>query len=213
MMDKLQRMGGIAALLEAALYVFAFLFYGVILPSPVNTTVEQKFAFLSQHHVAFSVMNLVMYVGFGIILVVLTMALDERLKKNSPHLSRAASVFGFLWVGLVIASGMIANIGLAKAIALYAKNPELAQAVWVTITAVVEGIGGGNEIVGGLWVLLISSAALRGNEFPKTFLYFGLAVGAAGVLTVYPAEVLTEIFGLSQIVWFIWLGVAMLSKR
>lgn len=211
-MNKLQRIGGIAALLEAAIYVCAFLFYGLILPSPVNANAEQKFAFLSQHQAAFSAMNLVGYVLFGAILVVLTMALDERLKKNSPNLARAASVFGFLWAGLVIASGMIANIGLAKVIDLYAKNPELAQSAWVAITAVVEGLGGGNEIVGGLWVLLISCAALRGGEFSKPLSYFGLAVGVAGILTVYPAEIFTEIFGLSQIVWFICLGSAMLRK-
>lgn len=211
-MNKLQKIGGVAALLEAAIYVCAFLFYGLILPAPVNATTEQKFAFLSQHQAALSAMNLVGYVLFGAILLVLTMALDERMKKHSPNLSRAASVFGFLWVGLVIASGMVANIGLEKVINLYAKSPELAQSAWVAITAVVEGLGGGNEIVGGLWVLLISCAALRGGEFSKTLSYLGMAVGVAGILTVYPAEIFTEIFGLSQIVWFIWLGIAMLRK-
>ncbi|NQZ28168.1 MAG: hypothetical protein HRT55_17845 [Colwellia sp.] len=38
-------------------------------------------------------------------------------------------------------------------------------------------------------------------------------MGLAGILTIYPAEVLTEIFGLGQIVWFVWLGKIMLVKQ
>lgn len=212
MMDRLRRLGGVAALAEAAIYVLAFLFYGVILPAPTDAGVAQKFAFLGEHQVALSFMHLIGYVLFGLVLLVLVIALDERLKANSPLLSRVASAFGLLWVGLVIASGMIANIGLATVIELYAKSPEQAQAAWVAITAVVEGLGGGNEIVGGLWVLLLSRAASRGAELPKPLGYFGIAVGVAGVSTVYPAELSTEIFGLSQIVWFLWVGVVLLRK-
>jgi hypothetical protein len=116
-------------------------------------------------------------------------------------------------VGLVIASGMIANIGLAAAIELAAKDPEQAMTVWRTIYAVVEGIGGGNEIVGGLWVLLLSIAALKGKELHKTLNYLGLFVGMVGILTIYPADVFTEIFGISQIVWFAWLGITMLNTK
>jgi hypothetical protein len=211
-MNNLQRLGGVAALSEAAIYVLAFLLYGTVLASPVGVSVVERFQFLSEHQAALSILNFTMYVVFGVILVVLVMALDERLKEKSPVLSRAASVFGFLWVGLVIASGMIANIGLATALEVFAKNPDQAQSAWVAITAVVEGLGGGNEIVGGLWVLILSSAALRGSELPKALGYLGLFVGGAGVLTVYPAEVFTEVFGLSQIAWFVWLGGVMLRK-
>ena len=68
------------------------------------------------------------------------------------------------------------------------------------------------EVVGGLWVLLLSIAALKSKSFPKALNYLGLFIGIAGVLTIYPADVLTEIFGLGQIVWFIWLGTIMLTK-
>jgi len=34
-----------------------------------------------------------------------------------------------------------------------------------------------------------------------------------GILTVVPAlEVLTDVFGLTQIVWFVWLGIVMLRS-
>ncbi|MDB1125112.1 hypothetical protein [Vibrio algarum] len=153
-----------------------------------------------------------MYVVFGIILAVLVLALHERLKGNAAALSQTASIFGLIWVGLVIACGMISNIGLRSVIELSGKEPEQARSVWLAIDSVTEGIGGGNEIVGGLWVLLLSIAALKSNAFCKKLNYLGLFVGVAGIFTVYPADILTEIFGLSQIIWFSWLGYIMLVE-
>lgn len=154
-----------------------------------------------------------MYVIFGCFLAVLVLALHQRLKAKAPVLSQIAAVFGIIWVGLVIASGMIANIGLGAVIDLSAQNAEQAMTVWVVINTIVEGLGGGNEVVGGLWVVLLSVAALKINELPKSLNWLGLFIGFVGILTVYPAEILTEIFGLGQIVWFSWLGVAMLMSR
>ncbi|AEP29970.1 DUF4386 family protein [Brumicola nitratireducens] len=214
-MNNLQKIGGASALFESIIYVSAFVFFGAFWNFPADTDSAKQFAFLAENQVILSIVNLIMYVLFGILLAVLVLALHERVKANNPILSQIASIFGLVWVGLVIASGMIANIGLAAVLELSAKDPEQAMTVWLAIYSVVEGLGGGNEVVGGLWVVLLSFAALKGHELPKILNYFGLFVGIVGVLTIYPAEVLTEIFGISQIVWFFWLGLAMLtsSKR
>ncbi|MCP5099621.1 MAG: hypothetical protein GY943_29050, partial [Chloroflexi bacterium] len=64
-----------------------------------------------------------------------------------------------------------------------------------------------------LWILLVSWAALRGGVFSKALNYLGMGIGVAGILTVVPAlEVLTDVFGLTQIVWFVWLGIIMLRS-
>ena len=209
-MNNLQKLGGLAALSEAAIYMSAFIFFGAIWDFPTNVSSAQKFAFLAENQVILSIVNLFMYVIFGALLAVLVFAVHERLKGNDNTISHVASVFGFVWVGLVIASGMIANIGLGTAIEISAKDPEQAMTVWLTINSITEGLGGGNEIVGGLWVFLLSITALKSNEFPKYLNYVGLLIGLAGIFTVYPADILTEIFGLGQIVWFIWLGSFML---
>lgn len=212
-MNNLQKIGGVSALLESIIYVSAFVFFGAFWNFPVDADSVKQFAFLAENKVTLSIVNLIMYVLFGIILAVLVIALHERLKGNTPILSQIASIFGIIWVGLVIASGMIANIGLASVLELSAKDPEQAMTVWRAIYSVVEGLGGGNEVVGGIWVLLLSSAALKGNELSKILNYFGVFIGIIGILTIYPAEVLTEIFGISQIVWFCWLGVSMLTSN
>jgi hypothetical protein len=210
--DKLQKMGGIAALLEASLYISAFIFFGAFWDFPVQAGFAEQLDFLRVNQVTLAIVNLFIYVVFGIFLAVLVLALHERLKVKSMALSQIATIFGLIWVGLVIASGMISNIGLNAVIELSVDEPEQARSVWLAVNAVAEGIGGGNEIVGGLWVLLLSIAALKGDALSKKLNYLGAFVGLAGILTVYPAEILTVIFGLSQIVWFLWLGLVMLRK-
>jgi hypothetical protein len=212
-MNSLQKLGGVAALLEAVIYISAFVYFGAFWSFPADADSAQKLAFLSENQLALSIFNFLMYVLFGIILAVLVSALHDRLKISAPILSQMAAIFGIVWVGLVIASGMISNIGLAAVIELSSENVEQAMTVWLTILAIVEGIGGGNEVVGGLWVLLLSIAALKSKELRQPLNYLGVFIGVVGILTIYPAEVFTEIFGLSQIVWFSWLGFFMLAKQ
>jgi len=210
-MQTVQKAGGIASLFQAMIYISAFIFFGAFWQYPVAMDAATKLAYLVDNQLILSVVYLIMYVLFGVLLAILVMALHTRLKEKSPVLSQLAAIFGVVWVGLVIASGMLINIGLGAVVAT--SNPESAMATWSTIKLIVEGIGGGNEVVGGLWVLLLSVAALKGSQFSKSLNYLGLLVGTAGILTIYPAEVFTEIFGLSQILWFLGLGVTLLLTK
>ncbi|MEZ4644536.1 MAG: hypothetical protein R3E31_17685 [Chloroflexota bacterium] len=142
-----------------------------------------------------------------------SLALHERLDGKRSALARIATAFGIIWAVLVIASGMIYNVGMETVAGLQASNPELAATVWLAIESVFTGLGGGVEVVGGIWVLL-SVAGLRSGHFARALHYLGFLVGAAGVISVVPAaaEISASIFGLTQIVWFAWLGVAMLRQ-
>ena len=211
-MNNLQKTGGFSALAQAVIYVLAFVYFGGFFDFPRGGDTTQKLSFLADNQLILSVVNLIMYVVFGVFLAVLVLALYHRFKNSALVLSQLAAVFGFIWVSLVIASGMIANIGLATVIKLSVNEPEHAMTLWLTINIIVEGLGGGNEVVGGLWLLLLSCAALKSQQFSKMLSYFGLFIGIAGILTIYPADVLTEIFGLGQIVWFVYLGIIMLVK-
>ncbi len=213
MVSDLQKLGGIAALIEAALYITGFaLFLTVLDPSGYDGHV-QKVAFLADNQVASYIANLLIYVVFGVVLVVLVLALHARLKNGSPAIMQTATAFGLIWAGLVIASGMIANIGNSTVVGLFSENQDQAVSLWLAIITVQEALGGGNEIVGGLWVLLLSWAALRAGKLPKVVNYLGVLVGLAGILTVVPAfYVLMDVFGVGQIVWFAWLGIVMLRE-
>lgn len=211
-MESLQRMGGLAALVLGAIYVMLFVIFGAVLNLPATAGVAEKLAFLLHNQSLLMFSNLLGYVAFGVVLAVLVLALHERLKAKAATLSSLAAIFGVVWVGLVMASGMVANIGLTEVATLATEAPEQAMAIWQANNVVVEGLGGGNEIVGGVWLLLLSAAALKAAVLPRALSYFGLLVGGAGVLTIYPAELFTEIFGLSQILWFFWLGIHLLRR-
>ena len=210
-LTKLQKLGGISALVEAAVYVAGFVLFFTVLDSSGYDGPVQKLAFLVDNRSAIYIGNLLIYVVFGVFLVVLVLALYHRLKAERPELMQVATGFGLIWAGLVIASGMIANIGMSAVIDLYKTDPDQAASLWRAISTMQEALGGGNEIVGGLWVLLLSWAALRTGGLPTALNYIGLVIGLAGILTVVPTfGVLMDVFGLGQIVWFTWLGISML---
>lgn len=211
-MNKMERVGGVAALLEAAIYVFAFVFYGLFVKYPSGADAAQKLAYLSENKFQLYCATLIVYVFFGVILAFLVLAVHERLKVGMTNLTRLSAVFGFIWVGLVIAAGMISNVGLISVTGAPVEDAAQALAAWKSTTHVVEGLGGGNEIVGGLWVLLLSVSALKSGAFSSALGYFGVLVGVAGVSTIIPEDIFTEIFGITQIVWFVWLGVVLLRK-
>jgi len=210
---KLQKIGGVCAILEGFIYIVAFLIYGAILVYPdTNASVSERLDFLTENHLIFSLLTFTSYILFGILLVVLVVAIYHRLKTHSPIRSQIISAFGIIWAGLVIASGMIANISLNTVIEMGSKAPENAMLVFSTTNIITEGLGGGNEIVGGIWVLLLSLTAIKGHLFSKPLNFLGILVGVAGILTIYPLDLFTEIFGIGQIVWFLWIGIFMIRK-
>jgi hypothetical protein len=209
----LQKLSGISAISEALIYIIAFIYFGAFWIYPSAGSPAEKMAYLADHQLIFSTIYFLMYVVFGVFLAVLVIGLYEKLKHTENPIIGIGSVFGVIWVGLVIASGMISNIGLAYAIDLVATSPEKALDTWSIISLITESIGGGNELVGGLWVLSVSVVALQAGVFPRILNYLGLFVGASGIATVYPDETFTEIFGVTQIGWFIWLGICLLAQE
>lgn len=211
-MKTFMKVGGIAALLHAAAYIVGIVL-GVTLIFPIlEANPGQYVAFVAENQTLVDVWNLISYWGSAITLVVMALAIYHYLKADSPALAQTATVFGLIWAALIIASanlmlrdsGVIAN--------LYEIDPLQAAALWPALEAVENGIVSGNELVGSLWVLLSSIAALRTRVFARAFNYFGVAVSLAGILTMFPALVETTrmIFGLGMIVWSIWLGGGLL---
>jgi hypothetical protein len=216
-MSDLQKMGSVAALVMAATFVVGIaVFLGVLTPAGYfdeDIAPVDKVAILANNQAIASISYLVAYVVFGIFLVVLSLALYERLKADSPAMAQTATAFGLIWAGLVIASGMVAVIGIGTVVDLYGNDPAQAGSVWLAIESVQRGVGGEIEIVGSLWVLLVSLAALRAGGLPRVLNYLGVVIGVAGLLTVVPAlAALGPVFGLGLIVWFVWVGIVMLRS-
>lgn len=222
-MNSLQKVGGVSALIVAATWVVGFaVFLGVLTPAGYfdeGIEAARKVQIVVDRQAVVSIGYLITFVVWGIFQVVLALALYDRLKARAEALAQVAAAFGLIWSGLVIASGMVANVGIGRVVDLYGNDPAQAGSLWLAIEAVQLGLGGGNEIVGGVWVLLIGWAALRVGELSRALNYLGVVVGVSGILTFVPilavlgaVEVTGFVFGVGFIVWYVWLGITMLRR-
>ena len=210
-MNNLQKIGGIAALYLAAAYVVGIVLFLFVLDYPNIVDPAQKVALVVDKQIVIYSTNLILYVIFGVFLIMLALALYERLKAGAPAMMQVATAIGIIWAGSLVASGMVSNAGITPVVALYGKDPAQAALIWLGIESVASGLGNGNgEILGGLWTLLVSWAALRIGGLPKVLNYLGTVVGLVGIVSTIPGlNDLVGIFAISQIVWFVWLGIIM----
>ncbi len=213
-MKNLQKMGGFAALLMAAAYVAMMLIFIVVLKYVTIVDPTQKIALLVEQPNMFFLTNILGYVFFGVFLVVLSLALYERLKDGSTGMLLVGVVLGIIWAGSLVASGMVMNAAIAPTVALYGSDPALAANNWSLVETLSGGLGNANgEIMGGLFTLLVSWAALKSGKLPKVLNILGLLVGVVGIVSLAPMlNSLAMVFGVLQIVWFIWLGIILLSQ-
>ncbi|MGB2770900.1 MAG: DUF4386 family protein [Anaerolineae bacterium] len=215
-MKTLQKSGGFAALYLAVAYLIGMALFIGVLDTLSITDPAQKVALLVRMQMVIFSTNLLMYVFFGVVLIVLALALYDRLQAGAPALMQVATTLGIIWAGSLIASGMVANAGIAPVVALYATDPGQAALTWQAIETVAGGLGNANgEILGGLWALLVSVAALRSGGLPRGLNMLGLLVGAVGILSLIPGltDALIGVFGLSQIIWYVWLGIVLLRSK
>jgi len=210
-----QGIGGVAALVEAATFIIGIAMFVTLLSDYTtgDPTPAESVAFLVDHQPGLYIWNVIIFIVFGLFLVPTVLALYERLSSRTPMLAQASAAFGLVWAGLVLAAGMITNIGIGTIADLNETDPAGAETVWSALDAVQNGLGGGNEIAGGVWVLLVSLAALRSGALPTAMNYLGIISGVAGLVTVVPAlEDVGAVFGIGLIVWFVWLGLTLLRE-
>jgi len=207
-----QKAGGLAALYLALAYLLAMPFFLLVVDYQSAVGPAAKVASLASNHGAMQVMYLITYVVFGIVLSILALALHERLKPAAPALMQTATAVALIWAVLLVASGLVFNAGMSAVVTLYPSNPGQAASMWQAIEPVSDGLSCvDGEILGGLWVLLVSIAGLRVGAFSRASGWFGVVVGAIGLASMVPPLADAAIlFGLVQIGWFAWLGVTML---
>jgi len=215
-MKNLQKMGGFAALYSGIALLVAMVGYILVVGTLDVTDPIQKVAQLVDNQAMLYILNLISYVFWGIIFIVLVLALNERFKADSPAMMQIATTIGLIWACIVIASGQVSNLGMGVVVDLYGIDPAHAATTWVPIESVVNGLSSaGGELLGGIWTLLVSWAALRGRGFSKALNYLGVLVGAVGILSAIPVISLmgTVIFGLGKMVWSLWLGIVILRSK
>lgn len=206
---RLRRAGGFAALYIAAAYLAAIPYFVFLVDYPSATDPQDKVALLVDHHTSLYVMHLLSFEFVAIALIVVTLAVYQHLHEHAPATSQVASAVGLVRAGLLLASVMVFNYGMAVVVDQQASDPQQAAATWQVIEPVAEALGGaGGDVLGGVWFLLVSWVALRSSVFPRALNWLGLGVGAAALLSAVPGlGVLEAAVGLLQIAWFLWFGI------
>jgi Domain of unknown function (DUF4386) len=209
-----QRAGGVAALYIAAAYLVAMPYFLIVSDYKNLVDPAQKVTSLVANQNSMYMMYLVSYVVVGIVLAALALALWKRLA-GSPSIAAVGGAVGLIWACMLVASGLVFNYGAAAVIELHATSPAQAVSAWQAIEPVADALSSGQgELLGGLWVLLVSVAALRTGSLPKALNRLGILIGFAGIASVVPPLLdAVYVFGLLEIIWLIWLGIVMLRTR
>jgi hypothetical protein len=211
----MRKAAGWAAIYVAAALLVAMPYFLVVVDYPSATTVADKVALVVKNYASMYAMYLATYVAFGAAVGVVALALYRLLNSKAPFGALLATGVGLMWSVMLVASGMIFTYGMTTLVALAETNPGQAQQSWQAIEPVALALGGaGGELLGGLWVLLASVLVLREGAFSRPLGWLGMVIGVVGIASVVPPlHDGAMLFGVLQIVWFAWLGVALLRPR
>lgn len=215
----LTRIGGLAALICAVTYMIGFaLLVTLLAPLGFGTgdiDAAAVVAFNAERPGILTAWNSTIYVLNALALIVLVVALSNRLTDVTPGWASVTRGFGLVWAALVLGAGMIANVALERAADLYPSDPSGATELWTVLHAVELGLGGGNEIAGGVWIGCVSVAGLAGQSLSRPVGYLGLLTGLGGLATVVPAigDAAGAVFGLGAIAWFLAVGAQLVTAR
>ncbi|MFK5646999.1 DUF4386 family protein [Ornithinimicrobium sp. LYQ121] len=206
---RLKRAGGFAALYVAAAYLAAIPYFVFLVDYPSVTDPADKVTLLVEQHTSMYVMHLISFEFVALALIVVTLGVYQHLYEHAPATSQVACAVGLIRAGLLLASVMVFDHGMSVVVDQQAAAPEQAVAVWRVIEPVADALGGtGGDVLGGVWLLLVSWGALRARTFPRALNWLGLTVGTAALLSAVPGLGLLEVgAGLLMIAWFLWFGV------
>lgn len=210
-----QKAGGVAAFYIALALIAAMPYFLLVVDYLGAETTAEKVALVVANFASLYAMYLVTYVFYGIALGVLAFALYDRLQAHAPAMMRLATAVALLWAVALVTSGMIFNYGMTTIVTLTKTDPTQARVVWQAVEPVAQALGGaGGEILGGLWVLLVSVVALRSGALPKLLGWFGVFIGVAGLSSaVPPLHGAAIVFGLMLIAWLVWLGAVLTMTK
>lgn len=211
-----RRVGGVAALYMAFALLAAIPYFLLIVDYPSAVTAPDKVDLIVGHYPSLYVIYLATYVVFGLALAAVALAVHDRLDAGRGDITtRITTTVGLTWSAALVMSGLVFTYGISTIHDLAATDLAQAVASWQAIEPVALALGSaGGELLGGLWVLLVSVVGSRSGRLPRGLTWLGIVIGLAGLISVIPVlNDATIIFGLLDIVWLSWLGVVLLRSE
>ena len=116
-----------------------------------------------------------------------------------------------MWSFALVISGMVFTYGMTTVTDLH--GPDAVQ-TWQAVEPVALALGGaGGEILGGLWIGMLSLVALRTSALPKVIGWLGVVIAVIGLVSVAPLLADAAIaFGVLQIAWFLAVALILMTR-
>ena len=215
--NDLQNAGGISALVASATYLFAFVMLLTTL-APMNDSAlsfEEYLNVLEENKPLVFIWHFSMYLINGVCLIILSLALYERIKSGAPVIIRTATVLGLTWASFVFLSGFLVIHGTEAFITLNGTDPVQAEILKKTIETITLSIDHSDKFLGCLWVGLVSIAGLKTGTLPKMLNIFGIIISISGFIGNFLPELMaiSFAFGIGAMLWWLFLGVIMLRNQ
>jgi hypothetical protein len=212
-LKQLKTLAGAAFICMALCYITLFIIYGAVLSTPADVSTAEKIAYLIENKALFNFTYVLGYVVFACLLCFCVYVLGSLYQNVSKSTMTMASLFGYFWVVVLLCTGMIGISSNELLVNFSVANPDAAEVIYYARILMTESLGGGIEFIGGVWLLLLGVISWRHNLLSKSLTAFTLVKGAIGVATLFSAEsLLRELFGITGIIWFIWMGIALIKK-
>lgn len=203
-MKNLQSVGGVAALIQALGFLAILAIFLVILPSQ-GFTLPTDLSNPTKVAAAAPTLGLLNWVTvlFSLTIVVVILALYERLQARAPNRLRLAVAAAVVASGLFLATSMVGIVGGP----LLAQNP----AAGATLGALNQGLLDAARFAAGWSALLWGWAVVTEGGLPRALGYWMLLNGVIAILVfaVPPFQLVGLAVGL---IWSVWLGIALLRE-
>jgi hypothetical protein len=205
-MTLFKKFAAVSAVYGGLSYIGGIFVYLRLLKYDSATSATEQLTIISNNSVLVHITTLHIYIIFSFGIILLATYLYLKLKNQQPALGLLSLITGVIWATILIASGFISMAVTTLLMNGTAAN-ELASA-WQSINIIGDALGGGNELMGGVFTGLVSLAMYKARFSGMATSILGTLVFIGGTISALPylADIGIGIFIISQILWFFTLA-------
>jgi hypothetical protein len=143
--------------------------------------------------------------------LVVVLAVRQRFQPVVSQQIKFATISGVLSNVLLLIAGVVGAIAITFAGRGGGAGQPSDGSLYITFTAVINGLGLAALFVNGLWYLLVSLAGRKTGLLPGGLSYLGFPLAMASFVVFFlpPVGLLVLLLGL---IWSIWLGLVLIRE-
>jgi hypothetical protein len=212
----MNRLGGIAALLQSGAYLVFLVLVLVVLPTQSIQVADfldpgSLLAKAAAHPQAIPVIVTidVLNIGFGVFPFLVLLALIQGISQATTNERILVVSFVVVNMALFVAAGAIDSGGFPAFVRLYQQHAQGAAAGYQTLETVALQLTNAAAASYGVSILVMAVAAWRTKALTRPFLWLSLGWGAIAVLS-WPFIIIGAVGPVVGIIWSTWTGILLL---